>query len=328
MFWRARLIQMQMILREFHTSMQWSAKATRQKRRGMFEETACKGAGWCENTSKAKLQALKVLPGSNLDFFSGWTCWGCRDMHPAVNPKAALKTISKIDCTDLRIGDVLFVPDTGPQVTTSYNFYVVYAKVCKVMWGKVVVMQHEAIRCTEPGCTVMECHAMSFMHVCIVAVAAYIVAPCSLTEFWSATWGLRLRPPVYNLISREAAVDTELDGYLIPKGTGTLDMFDTNGSISTKFDGKRHETTPSRTSSETNQNTFSPAQWLAFLAWIWIPQKHFAGISLHIGAINRHPGVCHSHLCSSFRKGQILGCHEVLGLGEPIGLQSRAVPAR
>lgn len=35
--------------------------------------------------------------------------------------------------------------------------------------------------------------------------------------------GLRLRPPVYNLISREAAVDTELDGVAVPKGTGTLD---------------------------------------------------------------------------------------------------------
>ena len=31
---------------------------------------------------------------------------------------------------------------------------------------------------------------------------------------------LRLRPPVYNLISREAAVDTELDGVAVPKGTG------------------------------------------------------------------------------------------------------------
>lgn len=32
--------------------------------------------------------------------------------------------------------------------------------------------------------------------------------------------GLRLRPPVYNLITREAAEDTELDGVSIPKGTG------------------------------------------------------------------------------------------------------------
>eukprot|EP00441_Pelagodinium_beii_P033847 CAMPEP_0197639630 /NCGR_PEP_ID=MMETSP1338-20131121/14195_1 /TAXON_ID=43686 ORGANISM="Pelagodinium beii, Strain RCC1491" /NCGR_SAMPLE_ID=MMETSP1338 /ASSEMBLY_ACC=CAM_ASM_000754 /LENGTH=449 /DNA_ID=CAMNT_0043212383 /DNA_START=55 /DNA_END=1400 /DNA_ORIENTATION=- len=32
--------------------------------------------------------------------------------------------------------------------------------------------------------------------------------------------GLRLRPPVYNLITRETAHDTELDGVSIPKGTG------------------------------------------------------------------------------------------------------------
>ncbi|CAK9106518.1 Cytochrome P450 4c21 (CYPIVC21) [Durusdinium trenchii] len=31
---------------------------------------------------------------------------------------------------------------------------------------------------------------------------------------------LRLRPPVYNLITREASVDTELDGVSVPKGTG------------------------------------------------------------------------------------------------------------
>lgn len=32
--------------------------------------------------------------------------------------------------------------------------------------------------------------------------------------------GLRLRPPVYHLLTREATDDTELDGVLIPKGTG------------------------------------------------------------------------------------------------------------
>ena len=80
-------------------------------------------------------------------------------------------------------------------------------------------------------------HGVSMECVCIVAVAAQI-APCSLTEFGvQLTWGLRLRPPVYNLISREAAVDTELDGIAIPKGTGTLDTFDTNGSILPKFYG-------------------------------------------------------------------------------------------
>jgi len=31
--------------------------------------------------------------------------------------------------------------------------------------------------------------------------------------------GLRLRPPVYNLLTREAAHDTELDGVMLPKGT-------------------------------------------------------------------------------------------------------------
>lgn len=31
--------------------------------------------------------------------------------------------------------------------------------------------------------------------------------------------GLRLRPPVYNLLTRETAYDTELDGVALPKGT-------------------------------------------------------------------------------------------------------------